>query len=293
MGSAVDKKSITMDDALTLTLQVRGFGDGKFIEAPEQPYTDLFDIYDPNLLQEKSEVIGDRIQVTKTYEYLMIPKQTGVIKFNPEFTFYNVDSAQYETVYGQQYRVNVVKGSDRELADLQDDDVVLAPPPSVGKLYQKDKVFAFSWGHLGANGLIALSILGLVMARRIRDQKDNMDPALRRTLKAKKLAVAKLSFAKQALDQGDIKDFYIKLRQSLLEYLSDKTNQETSQLSKDDITHLLNQYDLQEYLDPILGMMKKGEQAIYASIAPGKEADDYDQALTLISQIESSLAQYE
>jgi len=138
-----------------------------------------------------------------------------------------------------------------------------------------------------------LSILGLMMARRIRDQKDNMDPALRRTLKAKKLAVAKLSFAKQALDQGDIKDFYIKLRQSLLEYLSDKTNQETSQLSKDDITHLLNQYDLQEYLDPILGMMKKGEQAIYASIAPGKEADDYDQALTLISQIESSLAQYE
>ena len=77
MGTSIDKKSITQDDALTLTLQIKGDGDGRFIEPPAQPYTDLFDIYDPNLLGEQTQVTGDKVQVIKTYEYLMIPKKTG------------------------------------------------------------------------------------------------------------------------------------------------------------------------------------------------------------------------
>ena len=71
MGTSIDKKTITQDDALTLTLQIKGDGDGRFIEPPEQPYTDLFDIYDPNLLGEQTQVSDDKVQVIKTYEYLI------------------------------------------------------------------------------------------------------------------------------------------------------------------------------------------------------------------------------
>ncbi len=289
MGTAVDKKSIAMDDAITLTLQVRGFGDGKFIEAPKQPYTDLFDIYDPNLLEEKSEVIGDRIQTTKTYEYLMIPKKLGTIKFNPELSYYDLDSAKYITIYGQQYRVNVIKGSDRELADLENIVVELVPPPKVEDLYPIDQHFAYSWGHLGANGVLLIGFLGLFVARKVKDRRDNIDPAIKRNQRAKKLAVLKLSAAKLFLDQGDIKNYYIRLRQALQEYLADKTNQPTAQLSKNDIIKLLEDFHLTQHLEPLLVILQKGEQAIYASIAPGKESEDYIKSLEIVEQIESAL----
>lgn len=289
LGSRVDKKSITMDDAVTLTLQIRGFGDGKFIEAPEQPYTDLFDIYDPNLLQEKSEIINDRVQTTKTYEYLMIPKKTGIIKFNPEVTFYNIDSAEYETIYGQQYTIRVIKGSERELADLEKDVVDLPIPLPIGKLQKINHSFAFSNIHHTLNGLLSLGLIGLLVGKQMKNRQDNIDPAVKRNLMAKKLAVSKLSVAKLALDKGEITEFYVQLRQALQEYLADKTDQPSSQLSKNHITQLLKQYNLLDQLDPLLLIMKKGEQAIYASIAPGNEQEDYEQSIAIVGQIESSL----
>ena len=290
MGTSVDKRTISMDDALTLTLQVRGFGDGKFIQPPEQPYTHLFDIYDPNLLEEKSDIVGDKIQVTKTYEYLMIPKKTGSIKFNPELTYFDVDSNKYVTIYAQQYRVNVVKGADRELADIVENDSDLPQPRAIGKLVKSKPGFAYSFTHIGLNVALVAAILGLFVARRIRDQRENIDPAVKRAQRAKKLAVAKLSEAKSSLDKGDISAFYTKLRKGLLEYLSDRINLPTSQLSKNDIQQLLENEGMHSMIEPLLEIMRKGEQAIYASIAPGHEQTDYDQSIHIIEQVEISLS---
>ncbi len=289
LGSKVDKKTVAMDDAVTLTLQIRGNGDGKFIEPPEQPYSDLFDIYDPNLLGDQSQVVGDKIQVTKTYEYLMIPKRTGVIKFNPELTFFNVDSGRYEKIYGQQYQVNVIKGSNRELADIEESITELPTPPSVGKLYNTDSQFAFSWIHGGANGALLIGIMGLLYMYRQKKMQDNEDPVLKRRRIARERAEAKLSTAKEALDQKDITTYYIRLRSALQEYLANKTNQESSQLSKNHISGLLKEYNLDAQESELIKIMQKGEQAIYASIAPGDEIEDYHVSINIIGAIEEKL----
>ena len=289
LGSKVDKKTVAMDDAVTLTLQIRGNGDGKFIEPPEQPYSDLFDIYDPNLLGDQTQVVDDKIQVTKTYEYLMIPKRTGVIKFNPELTFFNVDSGRYEKIYGQQYQVNVIKGSDRELADIEDAITELPIPQPVGKLYDQNRQFAFSWMHAGANGALLLGFIGLLLMHRNKSVKDNEDPALKRKRIARERAESKLATAKEALDENDITTYYVRLRSALQEYLANKTNQESSQLSKDDISRLLVEYNLEVQEPELLKIMQKGEQAIYASIAPGDEMEDYHISLNIVGAIEEEL----
>lgn len=286
LGTKVDKKTVAMDDAVTLTMQIRGNGDGKFIEAPEQPFSDLFDIYDPNLLGDQSQVVDDKIQVTKTYEYLMIPKRTGVIKFNPELTFFNVDSGRYEKIFGQQYQINVIKGSNRELVDVEDAITELPIPPPVEKLYDQRSQFAYSWMHGGANGILLIGFVGLLLMYRQKNIKDNEDPALKRKRIAKERAVTKLSAAKEALDQNDITTYYIRLRSALQEYLANKMNQESSQLSKEDISKLLTTYNLDNQEHKLLKIMQKGEQAIYASIAPGDELEDYHISLNIIGAIE-------
>ena len=286
MGTSVDKRTIASDDALTLTLQIRGIGDGKFIQAPQQHYTDLFDIYDPNLLEEKSEVVSDKIQVTKTYEYLMIPKKVGQIKFNPEMTYYDVDSSKYVTIYAQQYQVNVLPGDKRELTDVQDNQRSLIKPPPLKRVSKRQKSFSFSTAHWMLNGLLIAMLAGLFAKRNIRNRRENVDPAIRRAQKARRMAVEKLSVAKVSLDQNDVKSFYIQLRQGLQEYLSDKINLPSAQLSKDQIRDLLDEFQLNDLTPGLLEIMRKGEQAIYASIAPGHEIADYQHSLEIIEKIE-------
>ena len=289
MGTSIDKKSITQDDALTLTLQIKGDGDGRFIEPPAQPYTDLFDIYDPNLLGEQTQVTGDKVQVIKTYEYLMIPKKTGTIKFQPEMAFYDVDSSAYEVIKSQLYTVRVIPGTGRESADLDLLSKELPAPRPIGSLSDVGKSFAWSWGHIGLNGVLLATLGGLLVVRRQRDIADAEDPDAKRRRLAQEQAVKTLDDAKQALDDGDVKEYYIRIRQALQRYLSDRASLPTDQLSKQHITSLLKDQQLERHLDPLLSVMQKGEQAIYASIAPGQERQDYDTILEVISDIEMSI----
>ena len=289
MGTSIDKKTITQEDALTLTLQIKGDGDGRFIEPPLQPYTDLFDIYDPNLLNEQEQVIGDKMQVVKTYEYLMIPKKTGTLRFQPEMTFYDVDSSRYEVIKSQQYTIRVVPGTGRESADLDLLSKELPPPRSVGDLRDVGKSFAWSWGHIGLNGVFIMALGGMLVVRRQRDIADAEDPDAKRRRLAQEQAVKTLDDAKQSLDNGDIKEYYIRIRQALQRYLSDKASLPTDQLSKSHISMLMIEQGLERHLDSLLAVMQKGEQAIYASIAPGQEQGDYDTIVSIIKDIELSL----
>jgi len=289
MGTALDKKSITTDDAVTLTLQVRGVGDGKFIEAPTQPFSDEWDIYEPNLLNEDQKVVGERIQYTKTFEYLMIPKKLGRLQIRPEFTYFDVDSSMYFRIQGDQYSVNVIKGTGRELADIQTEEVSLAPIYATTNLKESGSTFAFSWGHGLGNLSLGLAALGLLLAKRRETKRNNIDPAILRNEKAQRLAIGKLSEAKEALDKGDVTQFYVMLRKGLTSYLSDKTNLASDQLSKEDISSLLEQHNLGNHKEEIFRIMQKGEQAIYAAIRPGDEDATYTRSIEIVKEIEVSL----
>ena len=289
MGTAVDKKSLTTDDALTLTLQVRGFGDTKFVQAPTQPYDDLFDVYEPNLLAEETKVVGDKVQLTKTYEYLMIPKKAGTLKFKPELTYYDPDSMRYRRLIGQEYVIRVAQGSDVELQAKSNKGVVLPPIFAKTALKRKGRFFAFSTLHWSINGALALAGVAMLLVRRIQVREERIDPAIKRMNKAQKIAIQKLSQAKAALDESRIKDFYILLRQGLLDYLADKTNQPSSQLSKDAVTQILKDRELESLCADTLNILEKGEQAIYAFAVSGEENSIYENALSIIQKIETSL----
>ncbi len=289
MGSAIDKQSITKDDAVTLTYQIKGDGDGKMLKAPDQPYSDLFDIYDPNLLAEESKVVGDRIETTKTYEYLLLPKKEGKLSFRPELSYYNVDSNKYETIQGQLYTINVAPSTGRQTADLADREVTLPPPATSTKLRSRDSFFFQSVPYWIANGALGLGLIGLLVAKQVKTKQDSIDPSIKKHNKAKKLAIAKLATAKSAWTAGDTKEFYIQLRKGLLEYLSSKTYQDSAQMSKDDIKALLSENGLSDLEFDIMDIMTKGEMAIYANMSSGTEGEIYDKALNLIEKIESTL----
>lgn len=289
MGSAIDKRKLPKDDALTLTYQIKGDGDGKIFKAPDQSYTDLFEIYDPNLLREETEYDGDREVTIKTYEYLMIPKKEGKIKFRPELSYYSPDSMRYMTILGETYTIEVTPPTGRQRKDVDQQRKEWPEIYTTTDIGKREHYLMGSPVHLGLLGVSGLSLLGLLGFYRKKVKEDAIDPALKRNAAAKKVAIAQLKEAKKALSAGDHKEFYIQLRKGLLEYLSSKTYQDSSQMSKDDIVALLQKNDLSAYESDIIDVMKKGEMAIYANMSSGDEQQMYDKIISIIENIETSL----
>ena len=289
LGTAIDRKQLSMDDALTLTFQIKGDGDGKLLTAPDQPLGDLFDIYEPNLLREENSVENGKIITTKTYEYLMIPKKEGRISFNPELSFYDPDISDYSVIKGQNYTITVTPSTGRQTVDLDTRRKELPAPITTTNFKKKDSFFFGSAPYWALNGGFGLAFLGLLFAKKRQTDRDNIDPAELKNSKAKKLAIAQLSEAKSAWSAGDTKQFYILLRKGLLEYLASKTYQSSAQMSKEDISALLQNNHLESYESGILDIMQNGEMAIYANMTPGNEEDSYNQAVEIIQNIETSL----
>ncbi|MEL6389033.1 MAG: BatD family protein [Bacteroidota bacterium] len=290
MTNTIDKKTVSLDDAVTLTMQVRGYADGKMIAAPIQPFGDDFDVYDPNIIQETQSVIGDRIQYTRTYEYLMVPKRPGTIQFRPEFSYFDIDSASYVTLAPIEHSVRVLNSSGRELADVESQGLQLPPFYDVKRVYPVDKIFAFSPLHIALNGGLIIAGICLLVLRRRKFKDDAIDPEIKRQQKALATAKARLSIANEALEKGDTTQFYIDLRKGLLDYLADRTSTKSSQLSKDQIQTLLNNNNLNDLYPQTKSVLEKGEQALYASMVPGDEHHIYRDTLHLVQQIELALS---
>lgn len=288
MGTAIDKSSISADDAVTLTFQVRGNGDAKIIAAPKQPFNDLFDIYEPNLLKEEVNVRGDHLEVTKTFEYLMLPKMDGSLTFRPEFTYFDVDSNAYVTILGEEYRVNVVGIVNKE-RNLNVERVELPPIYTATNFKKKGETFLYSKPYWIANGSILGAFLGLLIVRQVRLKRSSRDVAEVRGSRARKFAMKKLSNAESALKDRDITTFYVQLRKAMMEYLSDRTNHRSAQLTKREMEQIMHENNLGEFVGDLLDLIQKGEQALYASIPPGDEQKAFRRAIEIIQKIESAL----
>ncbi len=287
LATSLDKTTIQRDDAITLTLQIRGDGDNKFIQAPEQPFFSDFEVYDPNLLREQTVVRGGRIELTKTFEYLLVPRRPGKISFKPELSYFDIDSNTYVTLYGNEYVVEVLQSVERRVAEFDEQEIVLPPMFSVTRLKKKSDYFYGSTTFWVANGALAFGFLGLLLVRQVKNKRDAIDPSLKRFDKAKKMAIKTLLTAKQSLEAGDTNAFYANLRKSILAYIADKTSNPSAQLTKDDVKVLLSNNQLGEIMDEVILLLEKGEQALYAPLQPGGESESYELAVDLIKKMET------
>ena len=109
---SIDRRSLSTDQTLTMKMNIRGDGDSKHIIPPIMELGSEFEVYDPNTVKDDSYVAGGKVVHYKEFEYLIVPKEEGSKSFNPAFSFFNVDSNAYETIYApQSFRISVTPGS--------------------------------------------------------------------------------------------------------------------------------------------------------------------------------------
>lgn len=288
MTSSIDKSSITTDDAVTMKMHIRGVGDGKFVEAPVQT-NPAFDIYDPNVIQDESTERGDEIRVDKVFEYLMVPVKKGAFYVRPEFTYFDIDSNRYMTLYSQNSRVNVVQGTgSRAALNIDKDDLGdLMPFISSTNLDKTGGHFFGSPLHLTLVGFPFLSLLGLVFYKRKLLKEAAIDPTLKRQSAARLLAMRRLETASEAKTKADQRLFYEEVNNGIYGYISDKYLVAPADLNQAHIEQVLIKENVSaEQITLFKDLIKTCQQALYASTQAEDMSGVYDQAVYLIAGIE-------
>lgn len=288
MNAKVDKRTITTDDAIKITMIIKGSGDAKIVTAPEQDFGANLEVYEPNILSEDQLVDKGYVSSEKIFEYLVVPKKTGRFTLQPKFSFYNPDSSRYETLTAGPFSVNVAQGmkaintmeavkSDKELAPL------IASPAFVSK-----PSMLFGGGlHWGLLGLILAAIPVLFLYKLKLRKEANIDPKLIQAQNAEKVAIAKLSTAQSHMEAGAARPFYEEIQNGVFGYLSDRLEVPYSQMNKNDIQNILLDKSVPaELTDRVSTILQKAEMSLFAGAGNVGMQESYDSAKELILGLE-------
>ncbi len=239
---------------------------------------------------------------TKTFEYLIIPRNEGNFIIPPfGFSFFNPRTEGYENLRSDTFHIKVGKGVGQSFTGGGSSSVSRDEIKYLGKdihyintasteLRDIGSHFFNSWGHLLF--LICTPLFALVFIILYKkNEKKRSNYSLMRNKKATKIARKRLKNAKKLLIEKNRNAFYEEISKVLWGYLGDKFNISLSELSMDTARdRLLEKGVVQEVTEEIISILNSCEYARYAPDALNSDMENiYDQALNIISKIEKSL----
>ena len=293
MSASVSPANLSTDDALSVKMYLRGNGDPKQVLPQKIDFPDAFDVYDPKVLQEEVNETGGEVSHIKEFEWVALPEETGSYTVRPTVSYFNPDSMKYLKLAINPSSINVRRGTNRPRErpeqSANDSSETLLPIKITGNLKPVDRQFFLSpifWL------LFFLPIIVFAYSfhkKKKEEAAENMDPLLKKRLRARKAAEKHLKKAKAHLDAGAPKQFYDEISDATFGYVGDKLNIPLSELSKSNLSEKLKSGGVSEDLiDRFLEIIKTCEMALFA----GKDnaeamAATYDSTREVLSEMEN------
>ena len=298
----LSKDSLKTHDAASLLVTVSGKGNIALLEAPKLNFPPDFEVYDvkTTVNTDKSGTSG-----SKTFEYPFIPRSPGEFTIGPlQYGYYDVSQRKYVTVATQALPLKVARSAGQPGVTPADGGATLVTERKGVKNLGEDIRFirtktalgpdkgflvysAAWWGSLAALLLIGIaSWLGMRKAAARR-----ADVAGTRNRKATRMALKRLSTAREFLQKNLYTAFYEELHRSLLGFVGDKLAMDMAEQNKENISTALTGGGVPEAVAAdFVQLLSACEEARYAPDA-GHEAMNahYEQAVKLITAIDSSM----
>ncbi len=299
LSSTISTTHVKANEAITLTLKVKGTGNLKYLKDPELDLPNDFEQYDPKVdVNIKTTAAG--VSGSRTVEYVMIPRFAGKFKIPAvEFSYFDTKSKSYKTLTTEAYEITVDKpagGGDgapavhysnkEDLRLLNQDIHYIKVNPM--KLTKTTPNYIDGWLY-GLWYILPALLFALFVFVNRRQAKANADVALMKTRKANKVALKRLKVAGKYLKSHDSAHFYDEVLKAVWGYLSDKLSLPLSELTKDNVSAELERYgassELIERFNDILG---RCEFARYAPSQTNEAMDElYAQTLDVIGKMEN------
>ncbi|MGC8728391.1 MAG: BatD family protein [Elusimicrobiales bacterium] len=136
-----DQNTVNMGDAINLTVEITGKGNVKSINPPEFKSENfkVYDVLSSETLSKNNDIVGG----TKKITYIISPTREGEIKIDPiKFTFFNIDSQKYETIYSEPIKIKVLKPKDGKTYDFDKTPIqneISKKDSDINYVYEKSK----------------------------------------------------------------------------------------------------------------------------------------------------------
>ena len=295
MQASIDKRNMSTDDALTITMAIQGNGDLKRIQSPKLDLGEKFDVYDPSILEEKSSESNGELIGRKVFEYQALPLEPGTYSVQPQFTYYDIDSSRFITLAVEPTTLTVKKGRKRKASSIvKKDDEAKAeffPIQETTSLSEQGKFFFGSplFWILAALPFVVLG--GAVIYRNQQIKNGSIDLTLLKSQKAQKVATEKLAQAEHFMKENNSKGFYDEVSKASFGYVCDKLNIPLSELSKANVQEKLQSLNVtQQHIDDFIKNIKTCEMALFAGMDNSAAMQEtYLSAKEVIVKIEEEL----
>ena len=295
MQASIDKRNMSTDDALTITMSIEGNGDLKRIQSPKLDLGEQFDVYDPSVLEEKSFEFEGEIQGRKIFEYQALPLEAGTYAIQPSFTYYNIDSSKFITLAVEPTTLNVKKGRKRKASSIVKKDeeakTEFYPIKETTSLSEQGKFFFGSPLFWVLAALPFLVLGGAIVYRNQQIKNGSIDLTLLKSQQAQKVATEKLAQAESFMKENNSKGFYDEVSKASFGYVCDKLNIPLSELSKANVQEKLQSLHVtQQYIDDFIKIIKTCEMALFAGMDNSAAMQEtYQNAKDVIVNIEQEL----
>ena len=294
------KTNLKNGESLDLKVVASGTGNLKLFTLPKPVVPNSLEMYDP-VHNEKVNTPLSGMNGSISDSYTIIPQFKGKYPIKPmSFSYFDLSTGKYKTITSPEILINVLDGpSTGDNTEVAPNSGVAKMKVSAGEQFQfiklKTSLTAMNQkDFLGSTLFYVLTFLPLliipiiVLVKKKKEAIDG-DVAGNKIRLSNKLAKKYLSEAKQQLDNKEM--FYVALEKAMHNFLKAKLKIETSEMSKDFIQELLlsrngNVASVAAFID----LTKNCELARYAPASSVAIQQDYDKAVTIISELEKQIS---
>ena len=293
---SLSKGILKANETSKLELKISGKGNLNLFELPAVDTPAELEMYQPER-KERVRINANGISGNVTDTYTVVPLFKGKYKIpSVSFSYFNPQEKKYKTIATEDFFVDVQEG--KELITLDTSSVRKQEVVSTGKNFRyiatkTNFVTAKKIDFFKSNLFYVLFLLPLiaipigVFIGKKNEERSN-DIIGNKTRKAEKLAKKYLSKAQKQL--GKKEAFYEALERALHNYLKAKLGIETSEISKERITEILeNKKIAPTTIQQFIEVLKSSDFARYTPFTATQMNEEFERAKTVIVQLDKQL----
>lgn len=294
-----NKTELNASESLQAKVEVSGKGNLKLFPLPELELPSALEVYEPEY-EEKINVLSAGIRGKVANNYTVVPAFRGKYPIpSISFSYFNPETQKYRTLRSKAITVNVLEGplgsapgNAASVAANQQFVVPKGRPFHFIKLTPNlspiGPAYFFGSAAFYILWLVPLLLLPLIILSLKKRKALASDVEGRKIKRANRLAKKYLSTAKKTL--GHKEAFYVAMEKGLHNYLKAKLHLETSECSKEKITSLLQEKNVDtEAIDGLIALLTSCEIARYSPFSNVQMQNDYKKASELIATLDKQL----
>ncbi len=293
------KTHLNASESLQAKVAINGKGNLKLFEIPSLNLPSSLEVYDPEFNESVRTTLSG-MEGNVSNSYTIVPTFKGKYPIpSISFSFFNPKTEKYQTLSSGEIMINVLEGPTSGAADNtgaisnNKQRVVATGDQFVFNKIRPNLTAINNNYFFGSTGfflwwLLPVLLIPLAILFGKKREAISSDVEGNKIKRANKLAKKYLSAAKKAL--GSKESFYVALEKALHNYLKAKLKIETSDFSKDKITSLLSEKNVDETTrEGFVGLLKNCEMARYSPFSDVQMQQDYNKASEVISQLDKQI----